>query len=579
MSLQNSEIAELFERLADLLELEDANPFRVRAYRNAARLLRSLPRSVAEMIAAGEDLTRLPGIGDDLAGKIKTIVETGTLPLLEEEARKVPPELAELMAIEGLGPKRVRALHQQLGIRNLEDLERAVNAGKIQTLPGFGTKTEQAIRAGIQRLRAQYGRMLLATAEPIAEALRAYLAETPGVERIEIAGSYRRRKETVGDLDILVTAAPHSPVMERFTHYEAVTHIQSRGTTRSTVHLRSGLQVDLRVIAPQAYGAALQYFTGSKAHNIAIRRLAVKRGLKINEYGIFRGARRIGGAEESEVYAAVDLPWIPPELREDRGEIEAAREKRLPRLITQAQIRGDLHVHSRYSDGRHRIEELARAARELGYQYLAITDHSRRVTMAHGLDERRLRRQLEEIDRLNEALDGIRILKGCEVDILEDGRLDLPDSILAELDLTICSVHYQLNLPREKQTRRILRAMDHPHFTILGHPSGRLLNERDPYAVDLDRIIRHAAERGCYLELNAQPSRLDLTDTACQQAKELGVKIAISTDAHTLHDLRFMRYGIGQARRGWLEADDVINTRPLDELLELLRRSRHARAA
>ena len=579
MTLQNSEIADLFDRLADLLELEDANPFRVRAYRNAARLLRSLPRSVAEMIAAGEDLTRLPGIGEDLAGKIKTIVETGTLPLLEEEARKVPPELAELMAIEGLGPKRVRALHQQLGIRNLEDLERAVNAGQIQKLPGFGAKTEQAIREGIQRLRSQYGRMLLATAEPIAEALRAYLAETSGVERIEIAGSYRRRKETVGDLDILVTAAPDSPVMERFTHYEAVAHVQSQGITRSTVHLRSGLQVDLRVIAPQAYGAALQYFTGSKAHNIAIRRLAVKRGLKINEYGIFRGARRIGGEEEREVYAAVDLPWIPPELREDRGEIEAAREGRLPRLITQAQIRGDLHVHSRYSDGRHRIEEMARAARDLGYQYLAITDHSRRVTMAHGLDEKRLRQQLEEIDRLNETLGGIRILKGCEVDILEDGSLDLPDSILAELDLTVCSVHYQLNLPQEKQTRRILRAMDHPYFTILGHPSGRLINEREPYAIDLDRIIRHAAERGCYLELNAQPSRLDLSDTACQQAKELGVKIAISTDAHTLHDLRFMRYGVGQARRGWLEADDVINTRPLDQLLELLRRPRHARAA
>ena len=579
MKMHNNDVAELFDRLADLLEIEGANPFRVRAYRNAARLIRSLPRDVADMVAAGEDLTRLPGIGEDLAGKIKTIVETGTLPLLEEEARKVPPELAELLEIEGLGPKRVKVLHEVLGVRSLEDLERAVNAGKVRELPGFGEKTERAILEGIQRLRAQYGRMLLATAEPVAEALREHLAATSGVERVEIAGSYRRRKETVGDLDILAIAAPDSPVMDRFTTFEAVARVQSKGTTRSTVHLRSGLQVDLRVVAPQSYGAALQYFTGSKAHNIAVRRLAVKRGLKINEYGIFRGSRRIGGAEEKEVYASVDLPWIPPELREDRGEIEAAMAGRLPDLITQDHIRGDLHVHSKHTDGRYSIEDMARAARDLGYEYIAVTDHSRRVAMAHGLDEKRLRQELEEIDRLNERLEGIRILKGCEVDILEDGRLDLPDSVLAELDLTVCSVHYRFNLPREKQTARILRAMDNPYFTILGHPTGRLINERDPYDVDLDRIIRHAAERGAILELNAQPSRLDLTDTACQQAKELGVKIAISTDAHTVHDLRFMRYGIDQARRGWLEAGDVVNTLPLNDLLDLMAKTRHARAA
>ncbi len=579
MKMHNNDVAELFDRLADLLEIEGANPFRVRAYRNAARLIRSLPRDVADMVAAGEDLTRLPGIGEDLAGKIKTIVETGTLPLLEEEARKVPPELAELLEIEGLGPKRVKVLHEVLGVRSLEDLERAVNAGKVRELPGFGEKTERAILEGIQRLRAQYGRMLLATAEPVAEALREHLAATSGVERVEIAGSYRRRKETVGDLDILAIAAPDSPVMDRFTTFEAVARVQSKGTTRSTVHLRSGLQVDLRVVAPQSYGAALQYFTGSKAHNIAVRRLAVKRGLKINEYGIFRGSRRIGGAEEEEVYASVDLPWIPPELREDRGEIEAAMAGRLPDLITQDHIRGDLHVHSKHTDGRYSIEDMARAARDLGYEYIAVTDHSRRVAMAHGLDEKRLRQELEEIDRLNERLEGIRILKGCEVDILEDGRLDLPDSVLAELDLTVCSVHYRFNLPREKQTARILRAMDNPYFTILGHPTGRLINERDPYDVDLDRIIRHAAERGAILELNAQPSRLDLTDTACQQAKELGVKIAISTDAHTVHDLRFMRYGIDQARRGWLEAGDVVNTLPLNDLLDLMAKTRHARAA
>ncbi len=576
MTVHNSEVADLFDRLADLLELEDANPFRVRAYRNAARLIRNLPRSVAEMVAAGEDLTRLPGIGQDLAGKIRTIVETGRLPLLEEEARKVPMELAELMDIEGLGPKRVRALHRHLGVRNLEDLERALNAGLVRQLPGFGEKTEQAIRAGLERLRRQHGRTPLALVEPIAEALRRHLQETPGVLRVDIAGSYRRRKETVGDLDILAVARPDSPVMDRFTGHDTVARVIARGHTRATVHLRTGLQVDLRVVPAAAYGAALQYFTGARAHNIALRRLAVQAGLKINEYGVFRGETRIAGAEETEVYASVGLPWIPPELREDRGEIEAAREGRLPRLVELGHIRGDLHAHSRYSDGRHDIAAMAEAARALGYQYLAITDHSQRVTMAHGLDEARLRRQLEEIDRLNERLDGIRLLKGCEVDILEDGRLDLPDSVLAELDLTVCSVHYHFNLSRERQTQRILRAMDHPHFTILGHPTGRLINEREPYAVDLERILRHAAERGCIVELNAQPSRLDLTDIACQQAKALGVKIAISTDAHSTHDLHLMRYGIGQARRGWLAPEDVVNTQPLDTLLKTLKAIRHA---
>ena len=414
--------------------------------------------------------------------------------------------------------------------------------------------------------------MLLAYAEEVAEALIRHIAAAPGVKRAIVAGSYRRRKETVGDLDILVACGDSGPVMGRFVAYDEVDEVVSKGETRSTVVLRSGLQVDLRVVEAACYGAALHYFTGAKAHNIAVRTLGVHRGLKINEYGVFAGERRVSGAREADVFAAVGLPWMAPELRENRGEIEAAREGRLPELITLDDIRGDLHVHSKASDGKATIAEMAEAAKAKGYAYLAVTDHSRRVTIAHGLDADRLARQIDEIDRLNAESKDLVILKGSEVDILEDGTLDLPDSILARLDLTVCSVHSKFGLSRERQTERVLRAMDNPNFTIFGHPTGRLLGERAAYDIDLARIVAGARKRGCILEVNAQPQRLDLDDVHARMAKDAGVKLAISTDSHSVGGLAYMRFGIGQARRGWLTAADVVNTRPLAALKRLLAR-------
>jgi DNA polymerase (family 10) len=572
MPVHNAEIAERFDRLADLLEIEGANPFRVRAYRNAARTIAGLAQNLAGLLEAGKDLAELPGIGAAIAEKIRTIVKTGRLPQLEEVEARTPAALSGLMKIEGLGPKRVRTLYEKLAIRTPEDLERAARSGRIRELAGFGKKTEALILERVRQFHGEMQRMRLPEAEDIAEPLLAYLKQSPGIKEISVAGSLRRRRETIGDLDILVTAKKDSPVMERFVAYDEVNGVVSRGDTRSTVVLRSGLHVDLRVVPQVSYGAALCYFTGSKAHNIALRKIAVDKGLKLNEYGLFRGAKRIAGRSEQEVYARLGLTWVEPEMREDRGEIERARTGRLPRLITREDIRGDLHCHTSATDGRDSLEAMAEAARARGYEYLAVTDHSQHVTVAHGLDRKRLLDEIRKIDRLNEKLDGIVILKSCEVDILEDGSLDLPDGVLRELDLTVCAVHYNFNLPEKKQTRRIIRAMDNPCFNILAHPTGRLINQREAYAVDLPAVMVAAKQRGCFLELNSQPARLDLTDTSCQLAKETGLKVAISTDAHGADQLDYLRFGIGQARRGWLEPGDVLNTRPLDKLRTLLKR-------
>jgi len=570
--VHNADVAVLFDRLADLLEIQGANPFRVRAYRNAARTVGGLPRSVAAMVVEGADLSELPGIGKDLAGKIGEIVETGHLALLDETEKTVPRDLIELLALPGLGPKRVQRLHEELSIDTVGELRRAAETGKIAKLRGFSAEFERKILRDIGRRGAMERRTLLPAAEEIANELTAYLEGTPGVDRVIVAGSYRRRRDTVGDLDVLATSAPESPVMDRFLAFPGATEVLAKGTTRSTIRLRSGLQIDLRVVPGASYGAALVYFTGSKAHNIAIRRIGVGKGLKINEYGVFRDGKRVAGRTEEEVYAKVGLPYIAPELREDRGEIEAAAKGTLPRLIALGDIKGDLHVHTKASDGQDSIEAMAKAARERGYEYIAITDHTKHATIAHGLDSRRLARQLAEIDRVSSRLRGIKIFKSAEVDILGDGSLDLDDGILGELDFAVCAVHSQFDLPRAKQTARILRAMDNPRCTILAHPTGRLLNERLPYDVDMERLIAAARERGCVLELNAQPERLDLTDEHCKMAKDQGVKLAISTDAHSTATLDYMRFGIDQARRGWLEAKDVVNTRGMGELRKLWRR-------
>ena len=573
MPVHNADIAVLFEEIADRLEIQGANPFRIRAYRNAARTLGELPREARSLLEKGEDLTRLPGIGDDLAAKIREIVDSGHCSLLDRLRRELPPAVTELLRIPGLGPKRVKALYHDLEVQTVEQLYRAARDGRIRALPGFGDKTELNILQAVEAHASQTHRFKLAVAAQYAESLTALLKVVPGVTQVTVAGSFRRMRETVGDLDILVTATTDSPVMQHFTAYDEVAEILSAGSTRASVVLKSGLQVDLRVVEEKSYGAALCYFTGSKAHNIAIRRIAQQFGLKINEYGVFRGTERIAGEDEASVYRSVGLPFIPPELREDRGEIEAAHDGSLPRLVEFADLRGDLHAHTRATDGHDGLREMALGAKVLGLEYLAITEHSRHLTVAHGLDPLRLARQCEEIDRLNLELDGITLLKGIEVDILEDGSLDLPDEVLGRLDLVIGAVHSQFHLSRAKQTGRILRAMDHPHFTLLAHPSGRLIDRREPYDVDMLRIIRHAKSRGCFLELNAHPDRLDLLDSQCQMAKEEGVLVSINSDAHSRFDFSHLKYGVGQARRGWLEKDDVLNTRPLAALRRLLKRT------
>ena len=569
--VHNADVATAFEEMADLLEIEGANPFRVRAYRFAARTLRDLPAEVGEMVAKGEDLTSLPGIGDDLAGKIKEILATGTAAALEAQRKRVPATLTELLRIPGLGPKRVKTLAHELKIRSLSELQTAAQAGRVRTLSGFGEKTEQHILDALATRLAEAPRVQRAVAIPSAEALVAYLEQSSGVSRVIAAGSYRRGLETIGDLDILVTAPAGRTVMDRFVAYQEVRDVLAHGATKSSVRLQSGLQVDLRVVPQESYGAALLYFTGSKAHNVVLRQLAQQRGLKLNEYGVFRGDKPVAGETEESVYASLGLPWIPPELREGRGEIDAAAAGRLPHLVDLQDLKGDLHAHTKATDGRNSLQEMAEAARLRGLRYFAITDHSRRLTMAKGLDSARLLQQTEAIDRLNATLSGITILKGIEVDILEDGNLDLPDEVLGRLDLVVGAVHSRFNLSNRRQTERIMKAMDHPHFSILAHPSGRLIGRREPYDVDMLGIIRKARERRCFLEINAHPERLDLTDIHCRMAKEEGVLLAVNTDAHSMLDLENARFGVGQARRGWLEKSDVLNTRSYAELRKLLK--------
>ena len=573
MPVHNADVAAIFEEIADLLDLDEANEFRVRAYRNAASTLGQLSQPVADMIEEGEDLSELPDIGEDLAGKIEEIVETGTLPLLEELEEKIDPAMAELMDVPGLGPKRVRALHDELGVTTRADLKSAAEEGRIRTVEGFGEKTEQNILEGLDEI-GEETRWLLASVEPVVTSLVAYLDEHDAVEQVDGAGSYRRRRDTVGDLDVLVLSGDGTAVMDHFVDYEDVTDVESKGETRSTVRLRSGMQVDLRVVPPESYGAALMYFTGSKAHNVALRDRAIDAGLKINEYGVFRGddEERVAGETEAEIYGLFDLPFIVPELRENRGELEAAEKGELPDLITPDDLRGNLHTHTTGSDGRNSLAEMAEAARERGLEYLAVTDHSPAVAVTQGLDADALREQMDAVDELNDDLDDLRVLKGIEVDILEDGSLDLPDDVLAALDLCVCAVHTNLGLDEDEQTERVLRAMDNPNVHILAHPTGRRLNERGPIAIDLDRVMEAAVEKGCFLELNAQPERLDLSDVFCKRAKELGLKIAIGADAHSRDGLDFLRYGVDQARRGWLTPDDVLNTKPWDEIEDLFDR-------
>ena len=566
----NSDVARVFNAIADLLEIEGANTFRIRAYRSAARMLTELGSSVQSMVEQGDNLDDLPGIGPDLAGKIQEVLATGTCALLERLRHELPPGIAELLKVPGLGPMRVRALHHELGIRTLQDLHSAAAQDRLRTVHGFGSTLQRRILAATEAHLNRPLRFPLLEGEQIAQSLLTELAQWDGVQQAVAAGSLRRRRDTVGDLDLLVTVRPASKVMQRFTTRADVARVVSQGRTRSSVVLNNGMQVDLRAVQEASFGSAWMYFTGSKAHNIALRKQAHASGLKLNEYGLYRGSQRIAGATEASVYQALGLPWIAPELREDRGELDAARLHRLPTLLTPDDLRGDLHAHTRDSDGHDTLQAMAEAARSRGLQYLAITDHSPRLAVARGLDANRLARQIDAIDALNATLTGIVLLKGAEVDILADGSLDLPDAVLQRLDLVVGAVHEHFNLSREKQTQRLLRAMDQRYFSILAHPCGRMINARPAMELDLLQVLRHAKLRGCFVELNAQPSRLDLDDLGCRMAKDAGVLVSIASDAHSTLELGHLRLGVDQARRGWLEAGDVLNSRPLSALRPLL---------
>jgi DNA polymerase (family 10) len=574
--MQNPDVARLFDEVADLLEIKNENPFRVRAYRNAARVVRDYPRPLTDEVREGADLTEIPGIGADLAEKISTIVRTGNLPLHRELAAKLPAGLLDLLRIPGLGPKRVKLLFTKLKVKSAAELKKALDAGKVRKLAGFGPKMEENIRAGLGAAQHVERRLLLPDAETDAVALVDYLRAEDGgwLTNLEVAGSYRRRRETVGDLDVLATTTDPARAIDRFVAYPDVATVASRGDTRVTVQLRGGLQVDLRVVEPAAYGAALLYFTGSKAHNVELRQIAQDRQYKLNEYGLYRGTRRIAGKTEEEVYAKLGLDWIPPELREARGEIALARAHKLPTLVTLADIRGDLQMHTTATDGEGSLEEMAEACRARGYAYCAITDHSKRVTMAMGLDAKRLRAQWKTIDAWNAHSPSFTVLKSVELDILESGRLDLPDDVLAEADYVVASIHYGMNQSERQLTERVLGAIRHPWVDAIGHPTGRLVGKRESYPLDFDAVAQAAADHGCLLELDGHPERMDLPDTLAAAAKRHGARFVLSTDSHHAGNLPFMRYAVDLARRAGLEAGDVLNTRPLAEFRKGLKRAR-----
>ena len=573
--MQNAEIARQFEELADLLEIQGANPFRLRAYRNAARTISGLPESIQEIVENDpQELQELQGIGKDLAEKIQTIVETSTLPQLDELKEQIPPDVVRMLDIPGIGPKKVAFLFSELNIHTLDDLKAAAENGVIAEQKGFGKKTEQIILEGLEHLSQAGNRVRLAEAKAQSDAIIADLSQLDSVQQISEAGSCRRRKETVGDLDILVTSSQPDEVMDALAEHELVSKVLARGDTKQRVRLNSGLELDLRVVPEESYGAALLYFTGSKEHNIVLRRRSQDRGLKLNEYGLFKKEKLVSGKTEEEVYQTLDLPWIPPEIRENRMEFTAAENDELPDLIELKQIRGDLHMHTTATDGKASIQEMAEAALAKGYQYIAITDHSKRVTMANGLDAKRLRAHWKEIEKIQKKVPDIQILKGIECDILEDGSMDLPDDVLSEADWVIAVLHYGLKQPQEKINKRLLNAIQNPHVSILGHLSGRLIGKRPGADLNYGEILKAAADHGTMLEINAHPMRLDIDDIHAARAKELGIPIVINTDAHSTAGLDVMQYGVYQARRAGLTRKDVANTKTWKQFQKLLKKSR-----
>jgi len=578
LAVGNARIADIFDEVGDLLEISGENFFRVRAYHNAARVVRDLSTSVEEVAAEPDrDLTELPGIGKDLAGKIHTILETGDLPMRQELESQIPIGLMDVMKVAGVGPRKAHTLFLELGVKDLESLGEAARAGSIKKLKGFGPKTEENILEGVYAVKGMGNRARWADAEQLMISVTEYMRAVPGLRAIEAAGSFRRLRETVGDLDLLVVCDDPELASQRFVSHPDVARVIAHGPTKTSVVMGRDSQVDIRVIPAESFGAALQYFTGSQAHAVAVRGMALRKGMKLNEYGVFREDERLAGRTEEDVYQAIGLPWIPPELRENRGEIRAALEGELPALIEEKDIRGDLHVHTDATDGRDTLAAMVAEAKKRGYLYIAITNHTQRVTMVGGLDERGLLEHWEAVERVAEGVEGIHVLKGVEVDILRDGSLDIADAVLARADVVVASVHYDTDMQRPQMTHRIVRALENPLVDILGHATGRKINERPPYNVNMDEVIAAAARTGTALELNSNPKRLDIDDHNCRSAREHGVKVVVATDAHSARELSFLRYGINQARRGWLEKGDVLNALTYRGLSKDLRKKVRAR--
>jgi DNA polymerase (family 10) len=571
MPISNAQIAQVFYRIAELLDIKGENPFKVRAYEKAALVVESLSEPIEKVYREGR-LTEIPGIGKSIAEKIAELIETGRLSYLEELEASIPAGVVELLKIPEVGPKTAWLVYEKLGIKSIEEMEKAAREGKLRQLPGLGPKTEENILKGIERLRRFGERVPLGIALPFARQVVEWLKERAPIDKIEPAGSIRRRKETIGDIDILVTSTQPLEVMDAFVSLPVVREVIAKGETKTSVITEMGIQMDVRVVEPDCFGAALQYFTGSKEHNIHLRKIAQDMGLKISEYGVFRGDEKIAGRTEEEVYGALNLPWIPPELREDRGEIEAAAEGKLPKLVEIKDIRGDLHTHTKHSDGNFTIKEMALAAKEMGYEYIGIADHTKGLGVAAGQDEEEILKEKEEIEKLNEELEGIRVLAGVEVNIRMDGTLDIDEEVLEQLDFVIASVHSAFKQPKEVMTERICKAMEREVVDILGHPTGRLIGKRDAYEVDGEILIDEAVRTGTILEINAFPDRMDLPDILCRAGKGKGAKFAINTDAHSIDQLNLIEYGVSTARRGWLEKEDIVNCLPLDELLKIFRK-------
>jgi len=574
--MKNREIAKIFYGISEYLKVDDI-PFKPQAYEKAAITIETLEEDVAKIYREGglKELEKIPGVGKSIAEKIEEFLKTGKIKYYNELRKKLPVDLAEISSVESLGPKRAKILYEKLGIRNLKELEKAAKSGKIAPLFGFGKKTEENILEGIEFVKRSHGRFLLGEILPKVKEVYEKLENLKEVESLDMAGSIRRMKETIGDADFLAISRKPAKVMDFFVSLPGVVKVWGKGTTKASVRMREGFDMDIRVVSPKQYGSALQYFTGSKEHNVVLRRAAIDKGMKLNEYGLFRGAKMLAGKTEEEIYKKLGMRWIPPEMREDRGEIETAIKGKLPELIELKDIQGDLHVHCNWDGGADSIEELAEAAMAMGYKYIGISDHTKFLKIEHGLDEKQLEERNKEIDKINLGFKNkdlrFKILKGCEANIMTDGSIDIDDKALAKLDYVIAGVHSQMKMTRDAMTDRVIKAIRNPHVDIIAHPTGRILKRRDEFQVDFEKLLKVARETGTILEIDAYPERLDLNDINIKKAKEAGVKMVINTDAHHKDQLRFMEYGISQARRGWAEKKDIINTWPVEEFLKAMK--------